>query len=380
MDRRLLALCFGNFVIGTGTLVVMGMLSVLAEGLQVSIPAAGRLIVFFAVTVAVGAPLLAGATSRLDRRALLVAMQLLFVAGHALAAIAPSYELVAATRVGSAVSAALFTAQAAATAGLLVPAERRGSAIAFVFLGWSLASVAGMPLGAWVGSSFGWRAAFAVVAVMAAAGAAAVWLTLPGGLRTQTIDRAAWGRLLGNPLLLAVIAVTAIQAWAQFTLSAYFTPAFKALANADGRTVAALLGVFGFTGLVGNILAGRLIDRLGAARIVAASIAVMMAGHVVWLVSAHTMAGLVAALLLWGLGCFAANSAQQARLAGLALALAPVSIALNTSAIYLGQALGAETGGQLIARVGLEHLPWASLPIFAVSLVLSVWAGRRAAR
>jgi predicted MFS family arabinose efflux permease len=251
-----------------------------------------------------------------------------------------------------------------------------------VFLGWSLASVAGMPLGAWVGawvgSSFGWRAAFGVVDVMAAAGAAGVWLTLPDGLRTQTIDRAAWGRLLGNPLLLAVIAVTAIPSWAQFTLSAYFTPAFKALANADGRTIAVLLGVFGFTGLVGNVLAGRLIDRLGPARIVAASIAVMMAGHAVWLVSAHTLPGLVAALLLWGLGCFAANSAQQARLAGLALALAPVSIALNTSAIYLGQALGAETGGQLIARVGLEHLPWASLPIFAVSLGLSGWAGRRA--
>lgn len=380
MNRRLLALCFGNFVIGTGTLIVPGMLNVLADGLQVPIPVAGRLIAFFAITVAVGAPLLAGATSRLDRRTLLVAMLLLFVAGHVLAALAPDYRALAAARVASAVSAALFTSQAAATAGLLVPAKRRGSAIAFVFMGWSAASVAGMPLGAWLGSAFGWRAAFAAVAALAAAGALAVWSTLPGGLRTEPIGRAAWRNLMGNPVLLAVIAVTAIQSWAQFTLYAYVTPAFRALVDADGRATAALLAVFGVTGVLGNVLAGRLMDRLGAARIAAASIVVMMVGHAAWLVASHTLPGLVAALLLWGLGCFAANSAQQARLAGLAPWLAPVSIALNTSAIYLGQALGSETGGQLLAHLEPARLPWASLPVFAVSLALSSWAAHRERR
>ena len=82
MPASLVALCFGNFIIGTGTLIVPGMLPFLAEGLGVTLPAAGQLITAFAFTVCIGAPVLAGATSRFDRRALLFWMQLLFFAGH----------------------------------------------------------------------------------------------------------------------------------------------------------------------------------------------------------------------------------------------------------------------------------------------------------
>lgn len=376
MDRRLLALCFGNFVIGTGTLIVPGMLATLAEGLEVSIPVAGRLIAAFALTVAVGAPLLAAATSRFDRRKLLFAMQLLFVAGHLAAAFAPGYWVVLIARVGSASSAALFTAQAAATAGMLAPPARRGAAIAFVFLGWSIASVIGLPLGAWIAATFGWRAGFAMVAVMAAAAAIAVWAVLPAGLTTQTIDRAAWRRLAADPVLMLAISVTAVHAWGQFIVFSYFTPAFKAFIGADVGTITSLLMLFGVTGIVGNILAARNVDRLGAPRLVALSIGSMLAGHVLWLFASGSTVMLALALLLWGLGCFASNSMQQVRLMALAPTLAPVSVALNTSAIYLGQALGAETGGRLIAGAGLDHLAWASIPILMLSLVLS-WQARR---
>ncbi len=150
-------------MIGTGTLIVPGMPGVLADGLDVGIPVAGRLIAAFALTVAIGAPLLAGATSRIDRRKLLVAMQVAFVAGHLLAAFAPDYRVVLIARVASASSAALFTSQAAATTGILASPARRGAAIAFVFPGWSIASVVGMPLGAWIAARFGWRIGFALV-------------------------------------------------------------------------------------------------------------------------------------------------------------------------------------------------------------------------
>ena len=113
-------------MIGTGTLIVPGMPGVLADGLDVGIPVAGRLIAAFALTVAIGAPLLAGATSRIDRRKLLVAMQVAFVAGHLLAAFAPDYRVVLIARVASASSAALFTSQAAATTGILASPARRG--------------------------------------------------------------------------------------------------------------------------------------------------------------------------------------------------------------------------------------------------------------
>src|SRR3954462_8294734 len=177
----LLALCFGNFIIGTGTLIVPGMLPQLAEGLGVSRPHAGLLVTAFAAAGCVGAPLLAGATSRRDPRGPLVAMQLLFFAGHGVAALVSAFGPMVLVRMLTSVGAALFTAQAAATAALLVPAEQRGRAIALVFLGWSVASVAGMPIGAYVGATLGWRAGFALVAAGALVGALLVWLFVPAG-------------------------------------------------------------------------------------------------------------------------------------------------------------------------------------------------------
>src|SRR5882762_2244688 len=185
MNRSLAALAFGNFVVGTGTLIVPGMLPHLAESLGVSLPVAGQLITAFAVTICVAAPLLAGATSRYDRRALLVAMQLILFLGHLGAALVSSFMPMLGVRIVAAIGAALFTAQAAATAALLVPPQERGRAIAFVFLGWSASGVLGLPLGSYIGATFGWRAGFGLVAALASIGAAAVWITLPGADRGE---------------------------------------------------------------------------------------------------------------------------------------------------------------------------------------------------
>src|SRR5438094_3879715 len=127
----LAALCFGNFIIGTGALIVPGMLPPLAEGLSVSLPVAGQLITAFAAAVCIGAPLLAGATSRYDRRALLAAMQILFFVGHLAAALVSSFVPMLLVRVVTSVGAAVFTAQAASAAPLRVPPPERGRALPF---------------------------------------------------------------------------------------------------------------------------------------------------------------------------------------------------------------------------------------------------------
>lgn len=377
MDRRLLALCFGNFVIGTGTLVVPGSLSAIAEGLGVTVPDAGRLIVAFAVTVCVLSPLLAGITSRFERRGLLCAMLVLFAVGHAIAYVAESYSLVLASRVVSAIAAGLFTSQAAGTAALLVPAEKRGSALAFVFLGWSIASVAGVPLAAWLSEAAGWRASFAVVAALSMFALVAVALTIPARLFVQPIDQAAWARVFTHRTLMVIVLLTAIQVWAQFTVFSYFTPMFKQQLGAGGGLVSVLLAVFGAAGILGNVVAAQSIDRIGAPRIVLLSIVLMAAGQALLWPLQGSIIGTAAGLAVWGLGCFAVNSAQQARLAAAAPALTPVSIALNTSAVYLGQAAGAETGAQVINRSSVDALPVAGLLVFAAAIALTVWLAAR---
>jgi predicted MFS family arabinose efflux permease len=380
-QASLLALCFGNFIIGTGTLIVPGMLPQLAEGLGVSVPHAGLLVTAFAATVCVGAPLLAWLTSRVDRRALLVAMQLLFFAGHATAALISDFAPMVLVRMITSIGAALFTAQAAATAALIVAPEKRGRAIAFVFLGWSVASVAGMPIGAYVGAILGWRAGFALVSAGALAGAVLVWLFVPAGLRVQPVNAAMWRSIVANRALLANVGVTALSAGAGFTLLSYFVPAARTFLGASPGLVSLLLLGFGLAGVTGNVLAVRYMDRLGPARVVLLSLLFGLAGHLLWPWTAGNTALMALVMLTWGIGVFASNSAQQARAVALAPAAAPVSVALNSSAIYLGQAIGPAAGGLLIANVpgaqGYAMLAAISIPLLVAAIGLSQFASLR---
>ncbi|HXW64544.1 MAG TPA: MFS transporter [Burkholderiaceae bacterium] len=381
MSMRLIALCFGNFVIGTGTLIVPGMLSVLAEGLGIGLPVAGQLITAFALTVCFSAPVLAAATARLDRRMLLVGVLLLFALGHAWAALVSDFGALLAARVVTAFGAALYTAQASVTAALLVPAAQRGRAIAFTFLGWSIASVVGMPAGAYIGATFGWRAGFALVSVGALMGIVALRVALPSGVQVSQIDGRIWRIFLSNPNLPLVIAVTVLQSAAQFALFSYLVPGMKSLIGATPGLISALLAVFGVLGVAGNAACGRLVDRFGASAAVMGALLTMTVGHVLWTLTAGSLPGLVAVLIFWGAGCFAVNSAQQARLVGLSPPHAPVSIAMNTSAIYLGQAIGTAAAGSTLGLASDWHsyaaLPAISLPLFAAAAVVSIAAARR---
>lgn len=377
----LLALCFGNFLIGTGALIVPGMLPALAEGLRVPLPVAAQLVSAFAAAVCVGAPLLAAATSRFDRRLLLAATLALYFAGHLASALVSSFEAMLAIRVLTSIGSALFTAQAAATAALLVPPERRGRAIAFVFLGWSIASVAGLPLGAYVGATWGWRAGFALVALGSLAAAAAVWLAVPRGLHVQAADAAMWRSILGNRTLLAVLGVTGLFMAATFALFIYFVPAAHAFVGASPALVSALLAGFGIAAVSGNAIAARHMDRFGAGKVVVLCLAAIAASHLMWPFTQGSVALLAVTVLAWGIGGFAANSAQQARLAAISPSQASVSIALNTSAVFLGQAAGTAAASVLVAHVpgsaGYAAIPWISVPLLALAIGLSLLASLR---
>lgn len=171
MPRVLWALLFGNFVIGSGVMVVPATLNELSASLQVTVATAGQLISASAVVMAVGAPLLAALVAGWDRRRLLAFSMLWFGALHLLCTLMPGFAALLPVRMLAVIAPAIFTPQAAACVGLLVPASQRGRAITFVFLGWSVASVLGMPLGAYVGGTLGWRAAFALVGLLSLASA-----------------------------------------------------------------------------------------------------------------------------------------------------------------------------------------------------------------
>jgi predicted MFS family arabinose efflux permease len=375
------ALLFGNFAIGCGVMVVPGAMNDILRSLHVSVALGGQLVTVAAVTMAIGAPLLAFAVGRLDRRALLTLALVWYALGHALGALAPSYALLTPVRAACMLGAALFTPQAAAAIGWLAPPEQRGRAITFVFLGWSVASVIGMPIANTIGDAFGWRAAFGLVALLSLVGAAGVWTTLPSGVKPPVAGLAAWKQVASRPVLLAVVLVTALSGSGQFTLFSYMAPIYRADLGAGAQAITLLFFWFGACGLVGNIVLSRWVDRVGAAPLVAALLLAMMASFALWPLATN-VALMATVLVPWALACFSSNSAQQARLSAAAPALAPVLMAFNTSAIYLGQALGAAGGGAIVAanqaagRNSFGGMSMAALAWMTAALALSLWAAR----
>ena len=378
LQRSRWALMAGNFAIGCGVMVTAGSLNDLVRSLQVSVAAAGQLITVAAIVMALGAPLLAALVGRADRRLLLTAALLWYAAGHALSALMPHFAALLPVRALSVLGAAVFTPQAAAAVNLLAPPAERGRAITFIFLGWSLSSVLGMPLHSYIGETWGWRWAFALVAVLSLAAAWGVWRTLPGGLHSTPLSWQAWRTALTHPLLIGVVAVTALSAAGQFSLFSYLAPYYRQVLQADALSVSLLFMWFGAFGLLGNVVLSRVVDRFGAARCATWLMGCMALSLVLWpLALSLPMMGLV--LVPWALGCFSSNSAQQARLGAIAPALAPALMALNTSAMYLGQAVGAGSGGMLLAHNGYAWLHWAALGWLLLAIGLSIWLMRQMA-
>ena len=369
------ALLFGNFVIGFGLMVAPGTLNDLSHALGISVSVAGQLIAVGAATVCFGAPLLAGWVAAFDRRRLLAASLVFYAAGHLACALAPTYAALMPLRALTLLGAAVFTPQAAAAVGFMAPPAERGRDIAFIFLGWSLASVLGLPLAAWLGDAHGWRSAFGAVSVLSLAAALWVFVAMPDGVRPAGLSLAAWKQTFSSPVLMAIVAVTFLSGAGQFTLFSYFLPYYRDVLHASTAQTTLLLAWFGAFGILGSVALTRFIDRIGADRSATLLVAAIALSLALWPLAGGVV-GVGLAIIPWAFGCFSGNSAQQARLSAAAPALAPALLALNTSAIYLGQAAGASSGGWLVAHSGYGALSWAGLCWVVVGVAVSVWAMR----
>ena len=373
MPAVLWPLLFGNFVIGSGVMVVPGALNDISKSLNVSVATTGQLISAGALLMCLGAPLLAAVVAGWDRRRLLALSMVWYGVFHLACMAANSFATLLPLRVIALVAPAIFTPQAAACVGLLVPAEQRGRAITFVFLGWSVASVLGMPLAAYVGETLGWRSAFALVGVMSLVSAVWVWRSMPDGVKPPALSASAWGETLRSGALMLTVLVTVLYAAGQFVLFSYLAPYYKSKIGITPGQLGLIFMWFGAFGFIGNMLMSRYIDRLGAPLAILIAIGGMAVSLLAWPLGTSLVLAAVVTVP-WALGCFSSNSAQQARLVGIAPALAPASIALNSSAMYAGQAIGAASGGWMIAQGSMDSLHWIGFVILLASMATSVWA------
>jgi predicted MFS family arabinose efflux permease len=366
------SLLVGNFVIGTTVLAPTGMLYELSTGFAITIREASLLVTFGAIVMCFGSPLLAWWTSRVDRRLLLGGSLGLIALGHIGSAYASSFGMLLVMRLLQLAAAAPFSPQAASSVPALVPESRRSSAIAFVFLGWSLATAIGIPIVTNLAHAFGWRAAYGFIAALSTLSCALLFWRMPSGIFTAPVQLSTWGTLARTPTVPKLLLLTVLLTSGQFAVFTFIAPLLRIVGGASAGTTALIFALFGVAGVLGNVVATQVVAKWGAYKTSRTAVTCMLIGVVAWSLAAPTLALMAVAVFVWGLGFASNNSMQQARLVAAAPLAAGASVALNTSAIYIGQAFGSALGGALFAREAYTQLGLVAAVFMLVGMAVLV--------
>ncbi|MEL6549155.1 MAG: MFS transporter [Pseudomonadota bacterium] len=373
--QLLILLAFGNFVVGMGAFVVIGIIEPVSEGLDVSASAAGTLLTIYALAYAPLSPVLVALTGRIGRRRVLASGLGLFAVAAGAGAMAPSFEVLGATRVLAAAGAGVVTPVTAAIVAGLAPPENRAKALATVFLGITLAQVLGIPAGSWVAYTFGWRAALLIVAALAVPVIFLIWTRVPKGLSFQSTSLSDLGAVLRDGPMMVAIGFTASFLAAIFLLYTYLAPLLSARMGFGRDEITLVLLVFGVGAVIGNILGGALADRIGAGRTLTLLVVLQIPLLPFYSLLPVPGIALLAWTLVWSTVGWSFGAAQQLRLVELCGAQAPVALALNASAIYVGSAVGSGIGAGVISLAGLD-----ALGIAAAFMMIAALANLRLSR
>lgn len=372
MPLALYALTAGSFGIGCAEFVIMGLLLQVSTDLHVSIASAGMLVSGYAFGVSAGAPLLTLLTRRMPRKAVLLALMAIYTIGNAACALAPDYTTLMIARVVTSLTHGTFFGVGAVVATGLVPEHRRASAISVMFSGLTLATLLGMPAGAWLGLHYGWRATFWAMTVIGL-----VSLLVIAMLVQRSTEKTAPVRLrdelatMARPQVLLGLSMTVLQAIGTFAVITYVQPLLTRVAGYSEAAVSPILLLFGAGMIVGNVLGGRLADRRPAAAVLVTltTLAAMLAAMTL---AIHHPVAIVVFVGILGVAAFATVSPLQLRV--LRHARGPgqnLASSFNIAAFNLGNALGAWLGGVVIDHgPGLTALPWvaALAPLAALAV------------
>lgn len=376
MPIALFALTLSAFAIGTTEFVIVGLVPTIAQDLGVTLPSAGLLVSLYALGVAIGAPVLTALTGRWNRKLVLLSLMGLFIIGNILAWMAPNYSSLITARILTGLAHGVFFSIGSTIATSLVPKEKEASAIAIMFTGLTVALVTGVPLGTFIGQTFGWRATFLTVAVLGAIALIGSAFLVPRNLeQSKPATLRQQLEVITHPRLLLVYAMTAIGYGGTFTAFTYLTPILEDVTGFASGMVSLLLLVYGVSVAAGNIWGGKLADRFGptsALYIVFGGLAAIL---FVLTFSAYNPVAAVITLLVWGAFAFGNVPGLQVYVVQLAERYTPHSVdvasGLNIAAFNIGIAVGAWLGGHVVADMGLMNTPWIGGVIVLSALLLT---------
>ncbi|MFD4374066.1 Cmx/CmrA family chloramphenicol efflux MFS transporter [Streptomyces sp. NPDC058486] len=357
------------FALGTSEFMLSGLLPPIAEDMDVSIPQAGLLISAFAIGMVVGAPLLAVAALRLPRKTTLISLITVFGLGQIAGALAPTYGILFASRVISALACAGFWAVGAAVAIAMVPQSSRARAMAVMIGGLSIANVLGVPAGAFLGEHLGWRSAFWAVGAASAIALVGVVTRIPHIPLPETKPRLKRElKIYGDRQVLLSIVITALAAGGVFCAFSYLAPLLTDVSGLDKGWVSGVLALFGIGALIGTTIGGRVADAHLFGVLLTGITASTVFLVALALLSSSPVATITLTFLL-GVSAFYTAPALNARMFNVAGAAPTLAGATTTAAFNLGNTGGPWLGGTVIdADLGYASPAWAGATMTLLAL------------
>lgn len=379
MPKVVHVLAAGIFAMVTSEFTVSGLMPQLAHSLGTGVEQIGYLVSVFALSMAIGGPLLASALLRFSHRRALLALFAVFFVGNVVAALAPSYSVLLLARIVTGAASGAFFGIAVTAAGNAVSPELRGRATAAVLQGLALGTTLGLPMATWIGEHFGWRAAFVAIGVLTLAAAGATAATMPDLAPTAdapNLRNEAFA--LRSPHLWLVLATSTLIIGATFAGFSYFTPILNTETGIDLGVVPLLLVAYGVTTVAGNAVVGRLAISHTMIVLVAGT---AMAAMFLALFASGAQSAWIAVPAMLGIGFVGVtmNPAMVTRVQRAGGTGALVNT-VHTSMITLGIVIGSALGGLGTAAFGLRAPLWvgAAMAVVAVAVMVpALFAQRR---
>lgn len=369
---RVILLAFAGFVFNTTEFLPVALLSDIADSFHIPVEQAGLMITLYAWIVSLMSLPFMLMTAKLERRSLLIKLFIVFVASHVLSVLAWDFWVLLLSRIGIAFTHAIFWSITASLAVRVAPKDKKAQAIGLLAMGSALAMVLGLPLGRVIGQYFGWREAFAIIAVLAFTILILLYRFLPhlesrnaGSLRSLPL-------LIKRPLLLGLYALTILIISAHFTAYSYIEPFMVRIGEMSDSAATAILLIFGLSGITASLLFNRFYRRSPTAFLLT-SMGILGLSLVLLLPLSGSQFSMFLLAFIWGIGISGIGLSLQVRVLQLASDATDVAMAIYSGLYNVGIGGGALLGNQVMQHLGLANIGFSGSALALLGIGLFVY-------
>lgn len=373
---RVVTLAIAAFIFNTTEFVPVGLLSDIASSFGMETAQVGIMLTIYAWVVAMMSLPFMLLTSQVERRKLLIALFVLFIASHVLSFLAWNFTVLVISRIGIAFAHAIFWSITASLAIRLAPAGKRAQALSLLATGTALAMVLGLPIGRIVGQYFGWRTTFFVIGMGALVTLLCLIKLLPklpsehsGSLKSLPV-------LFRRPALMSIYLLTVVVVTAHYTAYSYIEPFVQTIAGFSANFATVLLLILGGAGIIGSVMFGKLGNR-HASLLVSSAIGLLLACLLLLLPAASSESNLAILSIFWGIAIMIIGLGMQVKVLALAPDATDVAMSLFSGIFNIGIGAGALVGNQISLHLSMSAIGYLGAIPALVALIWSVLVFRK---